>query len=117
MSDHPTEVECRKVLEGDIDVVATAICRADGQDWDALHDTYNGRMRCHDYRRYAQAAIAAMVRLTRPTVDRNAVLEEAAEAVAGLSNFDDSLQRASGCSTAGERAAARIRALKEPTND
>lgn len=38
-----------------LDLAAKAICRADGQDWEALSGSYNGRQRQHDYHRMARA--------------------------------------------------------------
>lgn len=90
MSDHPTEAECRKVLPP--------------------LPVKGGWSKGYSRDDMEQFAIAAMMRLTRPTVDRNAVLEEAEKAVA----------RALANSTAGyaaHTAVEAIRALKEPTND
>jgi hypothetical protein len=41
------------------------------------------------------------------------VLEEAAKVADATTAYDDSLQKAAGCGTTGQRTAAAIRALKE----
>ena len=60
----------------DVERVAVGICQADGQDWLILGETYNGRQRKTDYRRFARAALSAM---PRHVPDRNAIIEECAK--------------------------------------
>lgn len=45
----------------DVDAVAKAICNADHQDWDTLLVSWGPHgYKCDDYRRMAEAALAAM---------------------------------------------------------
>lgn len=41
-----------------VERMAHAICREDGQDWETLSASYDGRMRLNDYKRFARAAVA-----------------------------------------------------------
>lgn len=46
---------------------AIAICRADGQDWDILTASYNGRERQRDYKRYVNACLEELIDMTPDT--------------------------------------------------
>lgn len=47
------------VTDAMVEAAAKRICGADGQDWDVLEKTYNGRQRLNDYKRFAFAALTA----------------------------------------------------------
>lgn len=70
-------------------------------DW-----TWDGRVHSRHSEFDAHTAIATALRAARAEG-----IEAAAKVAEGVTDYSDSLQRASGCLTAGERAALAIRAL------
>ena len=55
-----TDGPSRELGDATVERVAKAICLADGQCWPALSGSYDGRRRRDNYRRFAEAAVAAM---------------------------------------------------------